>query len=384
MGSWQGLMEQYEQAATGEVPRVVRRSEHSISPNHIQPGVYLDLDEAAYHAIPALSNSGMKDLVISDLAYYDAHLAPDRPEREQKDCFDFGKAAHSRILEPALFFERYVRRLEKSAVEDALDTNEQLKAWLKEHDLKVSGNKVELVQRILESGKPHPRIWEIEESAYGKKHAGKVFLDKADADAIEIMAALVAADPYTKHLFVGGMPEVSFIVRDPETGVLLKARMDYVKDCATRDFKTFTNARRKPIAKAVADAMFYEGYFKQAVIYQTIRELAREQVLGGEIEIHGACSEEWRDGFLNTENHTFGVLFVESQRPFHMEFRELREREADGADMNKYWLHAETYMRTMINRYADCFDKYGDRPWREPAEPITMTDSNFPQLAYEA
>ena len=104
--------------------------------------------------------------------------------------------------------------------------------------------------------------------------------------------------------------------------------------------------------------------------------------LAGEIAIHGNCPEEWRDGFLKTENHTFGVLFVESERPFHMELRELRDREAAGADMNRYWTAAEDYMRSMINRYADCIKRYGDSPWREPVEPITMTDADFPQLMF--
>jgi hypothetical protein len=52
-------------------------------------------------------------------------------------------------------------------------------------------------------------------------------------------------------------------------------------------------------------------------------------------------------------------------------------------NVTRYWSHAETFIDTMIDRKADCLDKYGDRPSRESAEPVTMTDANFPQLIFD-
>jgi hypothetical protein len=64
-----------------------------------EPGIYFSMPEDVYHAIHAVSFSGLKRLSVSSMNYWaDSLLNPDREERETK-FFDFGKAIHCLVLE---------------------------------------------------------------------------------------------------------------------------------------------------------------------------------------------------------------------------------------------------------------------------------------------
>lgn len=56
-------------------------------------GIFEDVEEASYHADPALSQSGAKLLLVSPAKY---RWRMDNPEH--RDAFDYGHAAHAKIL----------------------------------------------------------------------------------------------------------------------------------------------------------------------------------------------------------------------------------------------------------------------------------------------
>lgn len=69
------------------------------TPPFPEPGIYFGMPEETYHAIHAVSFSGLKRLSVSSMNYWaDSVLNPDREERETK-FFDFGKAIHCLVLE---------------------------------------------------------------------------------------------------------------------------------------------------------------------------------------------------------------------------------------------------------------------------------------------
>ena len=127
-------------------------------------------------------------------------------------------------------------------------------------------------------------LWDRELERHAALHEGKVFLGTEESKKIERAAAVVlAADPYVTAAPLGrhaGGPRC--FVRDPETGVMLKARMDYVRPRSTVDIKTFSNSRGKPVEKAIFEAIYYEGYHLQCVFYNQVRELARQQLAAGQ------------------------------------------------------------------------------------------------------
>jgi hypothetical protein len=165
---------------------------------------------------------------------------------------------------------------------------------------------------------------------------------------------------------------------------MLKARMDYVKPAATIDLKTFSNSRGKPTDRVVFDAIYYEGYHLQCVAYNSIRELARQQLAAGEIMTFGNVSEQWLKGFVEHESHGFGFVFIESADPFDLRVIELRRSEAAGAGENVYWSAAAMKMADLTLLYAECIERYGEQPWREPCKPHVMADADVPQLMFAA
>ena len=178
------------------------------------------------------------------------------------------------------------------------------------------------------------------------------------------------------------MPEVSFFVRDPETGVMLKARMDYVRPRSTVDIKTFSNSRGKPVDKAIFEAIFYEGYHLQCVFYNQVRELARQQLAASQIHTYGNVSEQWLKEFTETEGHGFVLIFIESTAPFDLRMVLMKEAEAAGADLNVYWSSANMRIYDMKKLYAECIEKYGDKPWRDSPPPHQLEDTDLPMLMF--
>ena len=172
----------------------------------------------------------------------------------------------------------------------ALVTADDMKAFLDSNGLPKSAKKKgELIDRIVASGLP-AIIWDHELEKHNETHSGKTFLSRDESKRIEGAAKVLAEDPYVRAALTGGMPEVSFFVRDPETGIMLKSRMDYVRPRSTVDIKTFSNSRGKPVEKAIFEAIYYEGYHLQCVFYNQVRELARQQLAAGAIRTFGEVS----------------------------------------------------------------------------------------------
>lgn len=348
----------------------------------VEPGIYFNMDEEAYHAAEGLSCSGIKHLQVSKLNYWHKHLNPDREQEDDTGARRFGKAVHALALEPERFRRNFALKLSPEDHPGALVTADDMKAFLEANGLPKSGKKKsDLAERILASGVP-ATVWDVELQKHAALHEGKTFLGKEESRKIEAAAAVLAADPYAKAALSGGMPEVSFFVRDPETGVMLKARMDYVRPRSTVDVKTFSNSRGKPVLKAIFEAIFYEDYLLQCVFYNLVRELARRQLSAGDIRTHGDVGECWLKEFTETEEHGFVLIFIESSEPFDLRMVLLKEAEAKGADLNVYW--SSPYMRISDAKqlYAECLTKYGDGPWRDPAIPHQLDDTDLPMLMF--
>lgn len=348
----------------------------------IDPGIYFDLPEDVYHEADGLSCSGMKHLGVSPLFYWHRNLNPAYERGGDTAAQRFGKAAHCLGLEPDRFDARYALKLSPDDFPDALVTADDMKNWLQSKSLPKTGKrKQDLIDRILSSGHP-AMIWDLELERHAEANAGKTFLGSEESELIKKAAAVIAADPYANDALTGGMPEVSFFVRDPETGVMLKARMDYVRPDFTIDLKTFSNSRGKAIGRTVNDAVYYESYHLQCVFYQKVRELARGFLASGEIQTYGHVPEAWRDGFLKAERHGFAFVFIESSEPFHLDVLILRRAERPGSDTNVYWLDGEMRIDEMVRFYAECREKFGEAEWRDPAKPRILEDADIPQLLF--
>lgn len=153
-------------------------------------GVHADIHEPSYHADQlSLSSTSAKNLLYKGAAAYHAEsLAP----REYNDAFDFGSVVHGLVLGAGDFevldFPNYRTKLAKAARDEA----------------RARG-----VAPVL----PHK-------------------LAEAEAMRDAVMANETAAE-----LLSVGQPEMSMWATDPDTGVLMRGRVDWLREI-TVDLKT--------------------------------------------------------------------------------------------------------------------------------------------------
>lgn len=93
--------------------------------------------------------------------------------------------------------------------------------------------------------------------------AGGVPLKAADWDAVHGMAGALQAHPFASKLLSGGVPERTLIWRDDETGVMCRAKVDWLAPDGIVDYKTCDKASPEHLRKAVHNY----GYHIQAAFY---------------------------------------------------------------------------------------------------------------------
>lgn len=331
----------------------------------VEPGIYLDMPAKIYHAIPALSNSGMKHLAISPLRYWHELIA-ERPvaDEEESKALRLGTALHCAVLEGDEQFDlRYAEAIDPSKWPDYLDTVQDLWSWISRMGEKPKGKKKdEVIQQALgimkQTGQCVPILAE-EERRHFAANKGKIILGLSEWERVCGMTRALKAEPKLRPILASGQPEVSIVARDPDTGVLLKVRIDWLAPKWTLDLKTFSQQRGKSIDKSIGDAIYYERYWVQAFFYHYVRRLA---------------TGEKHDGFETV----FG--FVESEEPHEVRLKSLRPKWA--GEVNLYWETARIEVKQRIREYADYQQRFGREPWRELQEIETLTDGDVRQFAF--
>tara|TARA_R110000765_G_scaffold244631_9_gene346886 strand:- start:2915 stop:3739 length:825 start_codon:yes stop_codon:yes gene_type:complete len=181
-----------------------------------------DLSNTDYHAHPAISKSGL-DLISRSPAhyFYAAH-------REATRAMQLGTAIHAAILEPERFANQYM------LLRDVTDR----------------------------------RASEYRQAV--KVHGSEFTLAGPEADRVSGMQASVQANPRAmSRLGAPGKSEVSIITTDPETGVPVKCRFDWLCDDGRGlDLKKTQDIRADEFSRSVAryryhvQAAFYSDVYK--------------------------------------------------------------------------------------------------------------------------
>jgi hypothetical protein len=320
--------------------------------------------EAQYRAAPGLCYSALKDLAISPLRFWAHWIDPNREREEPTPEMQFGSAVHCAVLEPEKFDSLYTCRVDASDYPGCLVTADDLKRWLAERGLPTSAKrKDELIARVIEADSTVP-ILDVLEARHAEESAGKVEFRKPDWERIQGAAEALHDEPRLNELLSDGEPEVAMFATDPDTGVLLKGRMDWVSPQFTLDVKTFSQMRGKSIDKTVTDAIWYEHYYWQAYFYALLRSL--------------------QEGFpkkgISAAAPPHVLAFVESDKPHETRLRTLLPKSV--GETNLYWQRAQLEVRALIRMYAECWNRFGEKPWRSACELEALEDAEIPQLAY--
>lgn len=184
----------------------------------MEPGVY-ELDDAAYFGGPlaraSLSSTGVRELLTcpAKFRYRQQHARPD------KRAFDVGHAAHQLVLGAGPELVR-------------IDADKWLSNAVKAE-----------VQAV--------------------RDAGKVPLRPSDWDTVHAMAEALREHRIASRLFRDGAPERTLVWQDDATGVLCRAKVDWLDPDGIVDYKTTDNASPESLRKSV----YNFGYYLQAAFY---------------------------------------------------------------------------------------------------------------------
>lgn len=339
------------------------------------PGIYFHMSEEEYLADPALSSSGVRDLLISPLTFWvNSHMC-DWAEQESV-AKNNGAAFHKRIVEGAEAFKAaYAAKPDKADYPDALDGSAQLKAWLRENELPVTGTIPELCDRIREAD-PSVELWPDIMADFEDSTEGKIRITRDLYQQIEFRAGIVDRHPAVQKAFKGGFPEVSIFWIDEETGIAMKARIDYLKTRAIVELKTFSNQFDKPLFTTVCNAIAQRRYHVQAAIYLEAVEQAKKGIRGGNGFVCDDAPYEWLKEFAQ-QDHAYVFVFIETgQVPnvVPIEYRTHRGKD----EVNFYWTAGLQHYRRALEIYRQCVETFGDDPWMEPLPLQPLIDEALP------
>lgn len=169
-------------------------------------GLIEGMTNADYHAAPGISKSQLDVAAISPLAYWDAYVNPEREPREEKHCFVVGSGTHALVLEPELFKQEFGVGFDKNAHPDALDTMADLRKVIDERGLMKSGNKPELVDRLIDDGFPPERIMMVLE----KRH-NETLRNRTPISAEDYKHMLGMLSAIQRHHTAGGLLEGAYV-----------------------------------------------------------------------------------------------------------------------------------------------------------------------------
>lgn len=251
-------------------------------------GIYLDMPNDVYHALPALSSSKLKKFIDSPAHYYREYLSSITRKRTtaMQNTFDAGTHAHTLVLEPEGYYERYFRDVMPIDYPDALHTAVQIEAALVKLGLKKSGTKAEKIARLV-AADPTAEVFEdIQQREYAKQgtkgvvifegeevttYGGKIPVDGQVWDDAHRAAKTTRQHKEANAYISNGLPEVAIFQRCPKTNLMLKVKFDWLRfDDDAVDLKTTLSTRPEKFARQLNDL----HYDAQQEFYKYVARLA--------------------------------------------------------------------------------------------------------------
>lgn len=352
-------------------------------------GVFFGLPEAEYHAIPRLSASGIKNLLVSPLDFWArSWLNPRRKEDdEDTDAKLYGRAYHKRILEGReAFYAEYAAEIDPADHPGALTKQDHFKQACRDLALPVGGTNAELCARLVAAGFDKPLLpLLIEQNA--KAHAGKTFLKADWVFSIELSAACIEYNPTLAKCFQGGFPEVSILwtaeVEDGRTGeiveVPMKMRADFLKPSSIIDLKTFANKMQKPVDRAVFHDIASNRYHIQVANYLAGVEAAEALVERGMVTVASGPipDAKWLDRFIK-EPKTFTFCYQQKGvAPVAGGYT------IDDARMVHMLGAGKSQIREAQLSFAAHLDHFGSDPWIVDRGMVVVDDTDIPGFAVQ-
>lgn len=344
------------------------------------PGMYFGLPMEAYLADPSLHASGIKDLLVSPLAYWvRSSFNPNKIPDEDTAAKARGRAYHKLILEgQAAFDATYCVAPAKPA--NALDTVAEIRKHAEAKGYKLKGTaKADVIASFREIDK-HTPIWdEIWTQWDVMQRGGREIIDPELWQQLAMARMVIDKMPSVKDAFRNGMSEVSlFWVRDD--GVPMKCRFDYLNTSIV-DLKSFANIMDKDIESAVYYEITRNRYHIQAEVYRdglrAMKALYRRD--GPAIVKTGTVSPEWLAEVMNHEQTRFFFAFIMTGWIPEFAVVEWQQREGTGGSPNLYWEKGHDSYAVGVERWRWGMETFGPSvPWVTDRGLTALRDDRFP------
>lgn len=333
----------------------------------MEDGLYLDLPEDDYHALPRLSASGIKDLQVSPPTFW-ARSWMNKARREdppeEKKHFLKGRAYHARICEGLQkFSERYTFEHDPADYPHALVSMDDLRARAKELEVAVGGKKSDVAARIHaaedERNINRSLIWDLHVEEVRSAHKNCTFLPASWLEDFESGARFVEGNPVISQAFKDGMPEVTILwTHHLEDGrsVPMKTRVDYLKKEVIVDYKTYANPLDMEPSRAIIRAIANYRYWLQVAVYYAAVDFAVDK------------------GWVEKPASPHSFLFVFQGTGDDRSARaRVFPRESTYVDLG--WRILDNAAATFL----DNMERFGpDQPWYNDEQIDVLLDDDFP------
>ncbi|WP_162815520.1 PD-(D/E)XK nuclease-like domain-containing protein [Microbacterium arborescens] len=231
----------------------------AVSDDHV--GIVPNLREKLYHSHPALSSTGARQLLDSPARF---QYERDNPRADTK-AFDVGTAAHSKVLGVGAGIAVY-------------PDGEGDHVWVDPDTMDENGQGgVEYANVLGSNGAANTAI--AKKFAQATRAAGLIPVKRDESDAVDRMAEGVLKSKKARLLLEQeGIAEASVFATDPDTGVNVRCRFDFLGRGPRRrvavDIKTIgRRATPTSFAKAVAE---HEYEVQEAHYGDTLRFAGEE------------------------------------------------------------------------------------------------------------
>jgi len=203
-----------------------------------EPGIYGGVPYAEYAQWDAVNSSFLWKLRKKSPRH--AQYEREHP-KDPTPALKFGILLHLAVLEPARFADSTIAEPEDAPRRPS--------------------------QRQRDAKKPSPSTIESIEfwDAWEQESAGKLVVTAADMEKVRQMERAILVQQCSGYV-AGGRAEVCLVWRDRETGILCKARLDYLHegwDVAIVDLKTTEDASYEAFQKDI----YGYGYFQTGAFY---------------------------------------------------------------------------------------------------------------------
>lgn len=382
------------------------------TPADLEDGIYFQLPETEYHALPRLSASGCNNLLTSPATFWaDSWLNPEKvkedeaTEDEKTAAQIVGSAYHTARLEPHRFDDLYVCEPDPDDYPKALMNGTQIGealAELGQAKKRAGETVVEQAARLYAAGyKGH--IWPLIKDDWEEQRGERFGLKPKVYREIKRDMERLHSNTDISPFLTGGQAEVSILWTD-KNGTRWKCRIDYLKPRHIVDLKTFENSFRKNLEQCVIDAVRFNRYYVPAYVYWC----AAEEVRAGKLpirKVQNAAQKDLIEQIRESQDpFEFWWIFQEKGGVPNVLARQLQMTAAThphylfqapdeaGRELlkelmkspSRIWDKAKIEVEHAEKLFRQCLDIWGAEPWGAMNPVSRIDDESFSSFFLES